>query len=247
MSKMKKESTGYYIPKALAANKSMSWNEKAVYTVYHYFTFNGRAKVCTISTKGMSERLGIPESTMKSIRRSLIKKGYISTNGGVKTTALVRFYDVSDEVTDIQDESIESIPQGDKNSTPRGMESNSQEDKNHTPKGAESDPIIKNEIKKNKDKNRGYNIDSDCLLDDTPSDEVEKAKRKKEAIERVNSTFFNCMGAHPKSALTDNDIYEILVQLSDKALSSTDRHERIRNFNEILSSEGYPEISFQLS
>lgn len=247
MSKKKKEPTGYYIPIALAANKSISWNEKAVYAVYHYFTFNGRAKVCTVSAKGMSERLGIPESTMKSIRRSLIKRGYISTNGGIKTTALVRFYDVSDEVTDIQDEGIESIPQGDKNSTPRDVKSTPKEDKNHTPKGAEFDPIIKNEIKRNKDKNRDYNIDSDCLLDDTPSEEIEKAKRKKEAIERVNSTFFNCMYAHPKSALTDNDINEILVQLSDDALSSTDRHERIRHFNELLSSIGYPEISFQLS
>lgn len=68
----------------------LNWNDKALYSVYYYFTFIGDKHVCKLTNENLCERLGMPLSTLRDAKRRLLSKGYIKTNGGIAVTALVK-------------------------------------------------------------------------------------------------------------------------------------------------------------
>ena len=83
------EINGMYIPKELAANNALTWTEKAIYSIYYYYTFFGDGS-CHITNENIAARLGIKLSTMRDAKRQLKNDGWIETNGGIKVTALRR-------------------------------------------------------------------------------------------------------------------------------------------------------------
>ena len=78
------------IPKWVAESTNLSWNEKALYSVYYFFTFKGKNHVCTLTNEKLSQRLGMCHGTLRGVKRNLIDKGYIKTNGGISVTALIQ-------------------------------------------------------------------------------------------------------------------------------------------------------------
>ena len=78
------------IPTWLAESTELNWNDKALYSVYYYFTFIGDKHVCKLTNKTIGERLGMADSTLRGAKRRLKDKGYIKTNGGISVTALVK-------------------------------------------------------------------------------------------------------------------------------------------------------------
>lgn len=78
------------IPTWLAESTGLNWNDKALYSVYYYFTFIGDKHVCKLTNKTIGERLGMADSTLRGAKRRLKDKGYIKTNGGISVTALVK-------------------------------------------------------------------------------------------------------------------------------------------------------------
>lgn len=78
------------IPTWLAESTELNWNDKALYSVYYYFTFIGDKHVCKLTNKTLGERLGMADSTLRDAKRRLLTKGYIKTNGGIAVSALVK-------------------------------------------------------------------------------------------------------------------------------------------------------------
>ena len=86
---MEREIKGIFIPNELAAETTLSWNAKAVYSIYHYFTFYGDGS-CHITNEDIAARVGLKLTTMRDAKRQLKNAGWISTNGGIKVVALHR-------------------------------------------------------------------------------------------------------------------------------------------------------------
>ena len=78
------------IPVWVAESTKLTWNEKALYSVYHYFTFIAQNHVCKLTNETLSHRLGMCLGTLRDTKRRLVKNGYIKTNGGISVTALVQ-------------------------------------------------------------------------------------------------------------------------------------------------------------
>ena len=90
----KENLTGIYIPSELAANTTLSWNEKAVYSIYHYFTYYGQSHCCRLTNDTICERLGIKERSLQRIKNDLTNNGYITVNG-ITVKALKEFAGVT--------------------------------------------------------------------------------------------------------------------------------------------------------
>jgi hypothetical protein len=118
----------FNIPTWLAESTELNWNDKALYSVYYYFTFIGDKHVCKLTNKTLGERLGMADSTLRDAKRRLIDKGYIKTNGGIAVTALVTSKPVGIQQVDmpiLSKESVEIQQGGCRNPTGRVSKSNS--------------------------------------------------------------------------------------------------------------------------
>ena len=78
------------IPVWVAESTKLTWNEKALYSVYQYFTFIAKNHVCKLTNETLSHRLGMCLGTLRDTKRRLVKNGYIKTNGGISVTALIQ-------------------------------------------------------------------------------------------------------------------------------------------------------------
>lgn len=163
-----KKAMGYFVPMALAANMDLSWNDKAVYALYHYFTFYGNRRICSLPIKEISKRLGVSERTVKYSRSKLKECGFISSDGGIKTKALVKYEggeapmpdggevqygEGADFASYDNNDTTAFAPQGGNVCTLEETNLSSHEDNPYTMEGATSVPIIENN-KENTDKNR---------------------------------------------------------------------------------------------
>ena len=90
----KENLTGIYIPSELAANTTLNWTEKAVYSIYHYFTYYGQSHCCRLTNDIICERLGIKERSLQRIKKDLTNNGYITVNG-ITVKALKEFAGVT--------------------------------------------------------------------------------------------------------------------------------------------------------
>ena len=86
---------GLCIPYDLAADQSLSWAEKALYSIYHYFTFYGAMHCCRYTNEAIAERVGFKKRWLQVIKKSLTDKGLIKVSG-IAVTALKRFEGMQD-------------------------------------------------------------------------------------------------------------------------------------------------------
>lgn len=100
----------FNIPTWIAESTELNWNDKALYSVYYYFTFIGDKHVCKLTNENLCERLGMPLSTLRDAKRRLLTKGYIKTNGGIAVSALV----MSKHVEIQQDKGFDHMSESDK-------------------------------------------------------------------------------------------------------------------------------------
>lgn len=83
--------SGIFIPSEIAVDQSLSWNEKAVYSIFHYFTFRGELHCCKLTNESIAQRLGIGcVRTLRRIKSDLSHKGLISIRG-ITVTALKEY------------------------------------------------------------------------------------------------------------------------------------------------------------
>jgi len=75
-------------PTWLAERPELGWNEKILYSVYHYFTFYGKRKSCTYTNKELGEQLGLSEKQIQYAKQKLKAFGYIEFSG-IKVVAQI--------------------------------------------------------------------------------------------------------------------------------------------------------------
>lgn len=91
MTNSTKESNGIFIPSEIATDQSLNWNEKAVYSFYHNYTFYGKLQCSKLTNESVAQLLGIGSvRTLRRIKSELSQKGLISISGN-KVTALKRY------------------------------------------------------------------------------------------------------------------------------------------------------------
>lgn len=253
------ENHGIYIPIALAANNDLSWNEKAVYAVYHYFTFHGDLQLCTITKTALSKKLSLPLGTIKDICRRLKSKGYISTDGGIKTKALKNFEgfmgveiqphnNIMEGKTNPQDKT--EAERGSK-SNPKGVEIQRGEVEIQPLGGSKTNPIIKKEnkelIKKNnvetnekpinesvkesktKLKPSSNEMEFDELLNSPSPQDIARVKR--ERVENITNRFFQSVEKHLQQHTQplQSDINKIAQRLDEIDCKEARQLKRIMN------------------
>lgn len=69
------------IPTWLAEKPELSWNAKALYSVYHYFTFYANYHCCLLTNDQVGFRLGLKERTIQREKQKLRDAGYIKVSG----------------------------------------------------------------------------------------------------------------------------------------------------------------------
>lgn len=86
-----KVSNGIFIPSEIATDQSLNWNEKAVYSFYHNYTFYGKLQCSKLTNESVAQLLGIGGvRTLRRIKSELSQKGLISICGN-KVTALKKY------------------------------------------------------------------------------------------------------------------------------------------------------------
>ncbi len=69
------------IPTWLAENPELSWNAKALYSIYYYFTFFADFHCCLLTNDEVGFRLGLKERTIQREKQKLRDAGYIKFSG----------------------------------------------------------------------------------------------------------------------------------------------------------------------
>ena len=99
------------IPIWVAESTQLTWNEKALYSVYYFFTFKAQNHVCKLTNSAIAQRIGMCLGTLRDVKKSLIDKGFIKTNGGISVTALIQ----SSKALVESSESVETQQEGCRN------------------------------------------------------------------------------------------------------------------------------------
>ena len=86
---------GLYIPETLAADQTLNWNQKVVYSVYHYYTYYGQSHCCRLTNDTICKHLGLKERTLQRVKQELTNNGYITVNG-ITVKALKEFAGVTE-------------------------------------------------------------------------------------------------------------------------------------------------------
>ncbi len=81
-------SSAINIPTWLAEKSELTWNEKALYSVYHYFTFYANYHCCLLTNAEIGLRLGLKERTIQREKQKLRDAGYIKVSG-IRVSALM--------------------------------------------------------------------------------------------------------------------------------------------------------------
>lgn len=76
------------IPTWLAENPELSWNAKALYSVYYFFTFYANYHCCLLTNDEVGIRLGLKERTIQREKQKLRDAGYIKFSG-IRVYALI--------------------------------------------------------------------------------------------------------------------------------------------------------------
>lgn len=76
------------IPLWLAEKPDLSWNEKALYSIYFYFTFYADYRCCTLTNEQIGIRLGLEKKTVQRVKKKLLDAGYIKVSG-IRVVALM--------------------------------------------------------------------------------------------------------------------------------------------------------------
>ncbi len=91
MTNKTKESNGIFIPSEIATDQSLNWNQKAVYSFYHNYTFYGKLQCSKLTNENVAQLLGIGSvRTLRRIKSELSQKGLISIRGNM-VTALKKY------------------------------------------------------------------------------------------------------------------------------------------------------------
>lgn len=134
------------IPAWLAETTDLNWNEKALYAVYHYFTFNGKKHCCTLSKTDIMNRLGLSEDQYKKSKSKLSKLGWIKTSNNKSWTVANFKNSTTDNMADCNQY------QNDTTSKNEGCQNTPVGVLKSTSRGAKNHPLNNKErIKKNKE------------------------------------------------------------------------------------------------
>ena len=66
----------------------LTMNEKALLSIYKYFTEKGKMKCCTLTNRDLANELEINEVYFSKLKRGLKEKGFIATDGGLRVKYL---------------------------------------------------------------------------------------------------------------------------------------------------------------
>lgn len=79
---------GIFISSAILQDRNLKADEKIVYALIHHYTANGEKHACYLTNERISEITGINYYTLRDrVRPKLKEKGYISTNGGIRSVS----------------------------------------------------------------------------------------------------------------------------------------------------------------
>lgn len=73
----------------------LTMNEKALLSIYKYFTEQGKMKCCTLTNRDLANELEINEIYFSKLKRGLKEKGFITTDGGLR----VKYLGVRNRIT----------------------------------------------------------------------------------------------------------------------------------------------------
>jgi len=77
-----------FIPDEIVKVKKLNITEKAVLSIYKYYTEKGKYKCCTLTKPQIADEIGISVDYMKDIKKHLKELGYIRTDGGIRVIYL---------------------------------------------------------------------------------------------------------------------------------------------------------------
>lgn len=76
---------GIFTPIEIQTLDTITWTEKALLSIYYYFTTEGKYKCCSMKNEDLyKNELKISKNTFERAKKHLKELGYIRTNGGIR-------------------------------------------------------------------------------------------------------------------------------------------------------------------
>lgn len=79
---------GIFTPLWISKDSNLSGNEKLLYSIYYYYTTNGKLGCCKIINEELANMINVNVRQLKRYKKHLIDLEYIKTNGGISVKAI---------------------------------------------------------------------------------------------------------------------------------------------------------------
>ena len=79
---------GIFIPEWICKDSNLSGNEKLLYSIYYYYTTNGKLGCCKIINEELANMINVTVRQLQRYKKHLIDLKYIKTNGGIVVKAI---------------------------------------------------------------------------------------------------------------------------------------------------------------